>query len=170
VPYRETAGFHALDIGTNYFGLWTEADNIRRYYEKYPDSLRAMEQQLGYRVRPSLIWQRKRYNTMELILGIANDGVSGVPGVLGIYAESLDGKLKLGGSLDPGEPRPSQLRQASIILPQGMDGQQIRLRAEIEVKGVRRAVRWACRQATNADGSITIRLKKGSDPDWRKGV
>ena len=68
-PYRESAGFHALDIGTSYFGLWTEADNVRRYYEKYPDSLRAMEQRLGYRVRPSLIWQRKRYDTMELILG-----------------------------------------------------------------------------------------------------
>ena len=79
--------FHALDIGTNYFGLWTEADNVRRYYEKYPDSLRAMEQRLGYRIRPSLIWQRKRYDTMELILGIVNDGVAGVPGVLGIYAE-----------------------------------------------------------------------------------
>ncbi len=68
-PYRESASFHALDIGTNYFGLWTEADNIRRYYEKYPDSLRAMEQRLGYRVRPSIIWQRKRYDTMELIVG-----------------------------------------------------------------------------------------------------
>jgi hypothetical protein len=76
-PYRETAGLHALDIGTNYFCLWTEADNIRGYYEKYPESLRAMEQRLGYRVRPSLMWQRKRYGTMELILGIANDGVAG---------------------------------------------------------------------------------------------
>jgi len=169
-PYRETAGFHALDIGTNYFGLWTEADNIRRYYEKYPDSLRAMEQRLGYRVRPSLIWQRKRYNTMELILGIVNDGVAGVPGVLGVYAESIDGKIKIGGNLDAGEPHAGKLRQCSIILPQGMDGQQITLRAEIEVKGVRRPVRWACRQPTNPDGSLTIRLKKGSDPDWRKGV
>jgi hypothetical protein len=82
LPYRECAGFHALDIGTNYFALWTEADNVRRYYEKYPDSLRAMEQRLGYRVRPSLIWQRKRYDTLELILAIVNDGVAGVPGVL----------------------------------------------------------------------------------------
>jgi hypothetical protein len=38
------------------------------------------------------------------------------------------------------------------------------------VKGVRRPVRWACRQSTNPDGSLTIRLKKGSDSDWRKGV
>lgn len=169
-PYRETAGLHALDIGTNYFGLWTEADNIRRYYEKYPESLRALDQRLGYRVRPSLIWQRKRYGTMELIVGISNDGVAGVPGVLGIYAESPDGKIKVGGNLDAGEPRAGKMRQASIILPKGMDGQQIVLRAELEVKGVRRPVRWACRQPLNTDGSLTIRLKKGSDSDWRKGV
>src|SRR5689334_13853721 len=169
-PYRESAGFHALDIGTSYFGLWTEADNIRRYYEKYPDSMRAMEQRLGYRVRPSLIWQRKRYNTMELILGIVNDGVAGMPGVLGIYGESLDGKVKVGGNLDPGEPRAGKIRQASLILPKGMDGEQIVLRAELEVKGVRRPVRWACRQQTNPDGSLTLRVQKGSESDWRKGV
>ncbi|HEX4485005.1 MAG TPA: hypothetical protein VH088_01985 [Terriglobales bacterium] len=169
-PYRESAGFHALDIGTNYFGLWTEADNIRRYYEKYPDSLQAMEQRLGYRVRPSLIWQRKRYDTMELIVGIVNDGVAGVPGILGIYAESPDGQIKVGGNLDAGQPRAGQIRLASLILPKGMDGQQIVLRAELEVKGVRRPVRWACYEPTNPDGSLTFRLKKGSDSDWRKGV
>ncbi|MGA8869417.1 MAG: hypothetical protein WB510_20745 [Candidatus Sulfotelmatobacter sp.] len=169
-PYRESAGFHALDIGTNYFGLWTEADNIRGYYEKYPDSLQAMEQRLGYRVRPSLIWQRKRYDTMELILGIVNDGVAGVPGVLGIYAETEDGRVKLGGNLDAGQPHAGQIRLASIILPKGMDGQQIVLRAELETKGVPRPIRWACYEPTNPDGSLTVRLKKGSDSDWRKGV
>jgi TAT (twin-arginine translocation) pathway signal sequence len=169
-PYRESPSFHALDIGTNYFALWTEADNIQRYYEKYPDSLRAMEQRLGYRVRPSLIWQRKRYDTMELIIGISNDGVAGVPGILGVYAESVDGRIKLGGNLDAGEPHAGKMRQASITLPQGMDGEQVVLRAEIEVKGVRRPVRWACHNRTNPDGSLTIRLKKGSDPDWKKGV
>jgi len=169
-PYRESAGYHALDIGTNYFGLWTEAENIRRYYEKYPDSLHAMEQRLGYRVRPSLIWQRKRYDTMELILGIVNDGVAGVPGVLGIRVETPDGRVKVGGNLDAGQPYAGKLRQASIILPRGLDGQQVILRAELEVKGVRRPVRWACHEKTAADGSLTIRLKKGSDPNWAKGV
>ena len=170
VPYRESAGYHALDIGTNYFGLWTEADNVRRYYEKYPESRRAMEQRLGYRVRPSLVWQRKRYDTMELIVGIVNDGVAGVPGVLGIYAETPDGKVKIGGNLDAGHPYPGKLRQASLILPKGLDGQQINLRAELETKGVRRPVLWACREKTNPDGSLMIRLKKGSDTNWAKGV
>jgi hypothetical protein len=169
-PYRESAGFHSLDIGTNYFGLWTEADNVRRYYEKYPDSLQAMEQRLGYRVRPSLIWQRKRYDTMELIVGIVNDGVAGVPGILGVYAESLDGKVRVGGNLDAGQPYAGRIREASLILPKQMDGQQIVLRAELDVKGVRRPVRWACYERTNPDGSLTLRLKKGNDSDWRKGV
>jgi hypothetical protein len=62
------------------------------------------------------------------------------------------------------------MRQASILLPKNMDGQQIVLRAELDVKGVRHPVRWACHEQTNADGSLTIRLKKGSDTDWRKGV
>jgi hypothetical protein len=51
-----------------------------------------------------------------------------------------------------------------------MDGQQIVLRAELDVKGVRRPVRWACYERTNPDGSLTLRLKKGNDSDWRKGV
>jgi hypothetical protein len=170
LPYRESAGFHALDIGTNYFALWTEPDNIRRFYEKYPDSLHAMEQRLGYRVRPSLVWQRKRFDTMELIVGIVNDGVAGVPGVLGIYAETLDGRVKVGGHFDPGQPYAGHMRQCSLILPRGMDGEQVKLRAELEVKGVRRPVRWACHERTNPDGSLTIRLKKGSDPNWKKGV
>ena len=107
---------------------------------------------------------------MELILGIVNDGVAGVPGVLGIYAESMDGRVKVGGSLDAGQPYAGQFRQASIILPKGMDGQQIKLRADLDVKGVRRPIRWACQQPTNPDGSLTIRLKNGKDTGWRKGV
>jgi hypothetical protein len=75
-----------------------------------------MEQRLVYRVRPSLIWQLKRYDTMELIVGVVNDGVAGVPGVLGIYAETMDGRMKLGGNLDGGHPYAGQFRQASIIL------------------------------------------------------
>ena len=71
-----------------------------------------MEQRLGYRVRPSLIWQRKRYDTMELIVAIVNDGVAGVPGVLGVYAESLDGKTKVGGNLDAGQPYAGRIREA----------------------------------------------------------
>ena len=168
--YREIAGLHALDIGANYFALWTEADNIRRYYEKYPRSLDLLQQRLGYRVRPSWIWQRKRYDTAELILGIANDGVAGVPGVLGVYVETAEGKVRVGGNLDAGQPYAGKVRQASFILPPGVDGQEVTLRAEIEVKGVYRSVRWACNEALNPDGSLTVKLRRNGDPSFRKNV
>src|SRR5262249_53948505 len=48
---------HAIDLGANYWSLWTEADNLARY--SVP--LARVRAQLGYRVRPSWIWQRKRY-------------------------------------------------------------------------------------------------------------
>jgi len=36
--------------------------------------------------------------------------------------------------------------------------------------GVRRPVRQACQEQTNADASLTIRTKTDGDPDWKKGV
>ena len=168
--YREVTGLHALDMGANYFALWTEANNIKRYYEKYPRSLEMLQRRLGYRVRPSWIWQRKRYDTAELILGIANDGVACVPGILGVYAETPDGDVKVGGNLDAGQPYAGKVRQASFVLPKGLDGKELRLRAELEVKGVRHPVRWACQEALNPDGSLTVRLRQNDDPRFRKGV
>jgi hypothetical protein len=44
------------------------------------------------------------------------------------------------------------------------------MRAEIEVKGVRRPARWACAQPVNPDGSLTLNLKAAGDPSWRKGI
>jgi len=62
-------------------------------------------------------------------------------------------------------------RQASFILPRGMDGQQVKIKAAIETKaGVRRPVRWACAQSVNPDGSLTVQLLKHDDKRWRKGV
>jgi hypothetical protein len=83
----------------------------------------------------------------------------------------MDGKVKVGGSLDAGHPRGGKLRQASFLLPPGMDGQQLKIRAELETKaGIRRPVRWAAAQPSNPDGSLTIQLLRRDDKRWRKGV
>jgi len=171
VNLRENCMQHVLDMGANYWSLWTEAGNLARFDEKYPNGFRGLQQRMGYRVHPAWIWQRKRYGTAELIVGFANRGVAGVPGVLRVTLESPDGKFWLSGSLDAGHPNAGKVRQASFILPHGMDGQTLVLRGQIEGKaGVRRAIRWACAQPLNPDGSLTIRLKSNSDKDWRKGV
>jgi hypothetical protein len=161
---------HSLDVGANYWSLWTEAENLARYEERHPEAFATLQRRIGYRVRPSWVWQRKRYGTAELVIAFANDGVAGVPGVLRAFVETPDGKVRVGGGLDAGHPYGGRLRQASFVLPQGLDGRDVVLKGELETNGVRRPIRWACAQPLNPDGSLTIRLKRHDDPDWRKGV
>ena len=92
-----------------------------------------------------------------LILGFANDGIAGVPGVLRVTVESQDGKVLKSGCLDAGYPLPGKIRQAQLVLPNTTDWKGLKLRAEIEVKGMRYPVRWACHQKLNDDGSLTLR-------------
>jgi len=162
---------HSLDLGANYWSLWTESDNLKRYYEKYPNGFDTLHRRLGYRLRPSWVWQRKRFGTDEIIVAVTNDGVAGVPGILRLYLESLDGKIKTAGSLDAGHPHAGKIRQASFLLPPNSDGLKFKIRAEIETKGgTRRPVNWATAQPANSDGSITFQLLRRDDPKWRKGV
>ena len=162
---------HAIDLGANYWSLWTESDNLRRYYERYPNGFDTLQRRLGYRVRPSWIWQRKRYGTDEVIVAVSNDGVAGVPGVLRLYVESVDGKIQLTGSLDAGHPYAGKIRQASFLLPKNSDGLKLKIRAEIETKGgMRRPVNWATAQPTNQMAHISFQLLRRDDPKWRKGV
>jgi hypothetical protein len=170
VSVIDQAMLHTLDLGANYWSLWTEADSLARYHEERPAAFHALRRRIGYRVRPSWIWQRKRYGTSELVVAFANDGVAGVPGILRVFVETPDGRVRVGGGLDAGHPNAGRLRLASFVLPQGLDGTDVVMKAELETNGVRRPVRWACAQPANPDGSLTVRLKRHDDEGWRKGV
>jgi hypothetical protein len=116
------------------------------------------------------VWQRKRYGTTELIVGVSNRGVAAVPGVLWLNLESPDGKLKLRGALDPGQPHGGGIRQGSFLLPKDFTG-KINLSAQLEIRpSVKKRVAWACEQPLNPDGSIAMDVKNDNDPGWRKGV
>jgi hypothetical protein len=108
-------------------------------------------------VRPSFIWSYEDDGYVGLIVGFANDGIAGVPGVLRVTVESQEGQSLKSGCLDAGYPVPGKIRQAQFVLPKGTKWQGMKLRAEIEVKGMRYPVRWACSQPLNADGSLTLR-------------
>ena len=166
----ESTMLHALDMGANYWSLWTEAENLARYREARPMAFEALEQRIGWRVRPSWIWQRKRYGTAELVVAFSNDGVAGVPGILHVRVEDASGRVLAAGGLDAGHPHAGRLRLASFILPQGLEGQDVRLKSEIEIRGVCRPARWACAQPLAPDGSLAVRLLRNDDPRWRKGV
>ena len=167
---REKAMLHVLDLGANYWSLWTEGGNLRRYRERYPRGFSTLQQRMGYRVRPSWVWQRKRYGASEVIAAIANDGVSGMPGILRLSLESMDGKFHMGGGLDAGHPHGGRIREASFLLPREISDRRFKLRAEIETRGVRRPVQWACEQTLDGDGAFPIELQPHSAPGWRKGV
>jgi hypothetical protein len=158
---------HVRDVGACYFSLWNwhriHADGIQRYYAQYPDALNQLARTIGYRVRPSWIWTYDTGAEAGLILGMVNDGIAGVPGVLRIRVLNDAGKVLASGSLDAGYPLPGKVRQAKLALPRGADWKGLRLAGELEVKGQRYPVRWSCRQSLNADGSLTLRATAGID-------
>ncbi len=94
---------------------------------------------------------------------------AGIPGTLRLVASTPDGRPLHAGSLAPGLPQAGKLRLAALPLPPGAPP-EIRLHVEIEMKGgIRRPVRWACRERL-PDGSVAVPLAASGDPAFRKGV
>ena len=161
ISHTENMIAHVIDVGANYWSLWNfhaiSAKNLLGYYQAFPKSFDQINRRIGYRVRPSMIWSYEDKGYLGLIIGFANDGIAGVPGVLRVTVESGDGQVLKSGCLDPGYPLPGKIRQAQFVLPQGTKFEGLKLRAEIEVKGMRYPVRWACHQKLNDDGSLALR-------------
>jgi hypothetical protein len=109
------------------------------------------------------VWTYDAGDDAGLVLGLVNDGIAGVPGVLRVSILDAAGKVLASGGLDPGYPLPGKVRQAKFPLPRGTEWKGLRARAEIEVKGQRYPVRWACRQALEPDGALTLRPTAGID-------
>jgi len=170
VDVIEHTMLHALDVGANYWSLWTEAENLRRYRDQRPMAFEALERRIGYRVRPSWVWQRKRDGADELVVAFHNDGAASVAGILRVTADAKGGVRLAGGGLDAGHPFAGRVRLASFRLPRRLGGEEVRLRAELELKDVRRPLRWACAQPLDADGALVVKLKAWDEIDWRKGI
>ena len=79
-----------------------------------------MARQIGYRIRPSFIWTFKRDGVTGLVIGLANDGIAPVPGVLRLSVLSEDSKISVSGCVDPGYPKPTGVHQAMLMLPAGV--------------------------------------------------
>lgn len=152
---------HVMDVGANYWSLWNfhdiSAANLMSWYRAFPAWFDRINRRIGYRVRPSFIWNYEDDQSSGLIVGFANDGIAGVPGVLRVTVESPEGAVLASGGLDPGYPLPGKIRQAQFVLPRGTKWQGLRLKAEIEVKGMRYPVRWACHQKLTEDGALMLR-------------
>ncbi len=173
VTYTDNVIHHVEDVSPCYFSLWNwhriQADRILNYYQQFPTALDGLARRVGYRVRPSWVWTYEEDGYPGLIIGFVNDGLAGVPGVLRVSVVGKDGQLLAGGSLDPGYPLPGKVRQAKFPLPKGTSWKGLKLVAEIKVKGQHYPVRWACRQAMNQDGSLTLRPTVGLNQNDETG-
>ena len=164
IPRNEAIISHVKDVGANYFSLWNwhhiNADNLYRYYRRHPEGLDDLASSIGFRVRPSWIWvSGEDDGRTNLIFGMVNDGIACVPGVLRLTLFTDDGKVNISGCLDAGYPKTRGVRQAMMTLPAGVgwNSGALKLKAELEVKGVRHPVPFAVAQKLNPDGSLTIR-------------
>jgi hypothetical protein len=165
VTYTDNVFHHVKDVSACYFSLWNwhriAAERVQSYYEKFPAAIDDLARSIGYRVRPSWIWTYEEGGYPGLILGLVNDGIASLPGVLRISVITEGGRVLAGGALDAGYPLPRKVRQAKLALPKGTSWKGLRLKAEIEVKGRSFPVRWACKQALNPDGTLTLRPTAG---------
>ena len=165
LDHTENTLQHVLDVGANYWSLWNfhniSAKSLLALHETRPELLDRAARRIGYRIRPSWIWSYEKEEHPGLVIGLVNDGVACVPGALRLTVFSEDGKVDVSGFVDPGYPITRGVRQAMLPLPKGVDWKGLRLKAELEVKGQRHPITWACRQELNADGSLTLRPTKG---------
>ena len=166
VTLTENAIAHVIDLGANYWSLWNwhaeKADNVLRYYRQQPRDDR--------RDRPAD--RLPRASVVDLVL--RREGPERPRGRLRQRRHRRrsrrsaaerprrrrDGVL-VSGCVDPGWPVPGKIRQARLPLPPGVAWEGLRLSAELQVKGTRHPVRWACRQKLEPDGSLRLRRTRG---------
>jgi hypothetical protein len=160
IPYTENIIAHVKDVGTNYWSLWNwhniHADHVMNYYNQYPDGIDGLNRVIGYRIRPAWIWTYGEPLHMGLIVGLSNDGISGIPGMIRLILLNQSGNPISSTTLDAGHPIPHQVRLARLELPAGIGWEGTRLKAELIVKGISHPIHWACRESINPDGSITL--------------
>jgi len=152
---------HVLAVGANYWSIWNwhhiSAANVLSYYDKYPEPIDHIARRIGYRIYPAFVWPFERDGGGGVVIGLANDGVAAPPGVVRLTLRDPAGAIVAGGCIDAGYPRSTGIRQAMLAWAGKRDWAGLRLSAELEVKGVRHPLRWACRQTLDADGSLTLR-------------
>src|SRR5262245_60366543 len=97
VPHTDNIIAHVMDVGANYWSLWNwhaeKAENVMSYYRLYPEMIDTIARRVGYRVRPSFVWHYESGDRAGLVVGFANDGIAGVPGVLLVRVRSEDGRV-----------------------------------------------------------------------------
>jgi hypothetical protein len=161
VPHTENIIAHVMDVGANYWSLWNwhniHAEHVMNYYHQYPEGIDRLNRVIGYRLRPAWIWTYGEPPHVGLIVGLSNDGISGVPGQVRLALLDQMGNPISESTLDEGHPIPHQVRLIELELPAGVSWEGMSLKAELIVKDMIHPIRWACQESVNPNGSISLK-------------
>ena len=164
VTYTDNVIAHVMDVGANYWSLWNwheeKAENVLALLPPVPGDDR--HHRAAHRATAC---GRRSSGTTRAASATGSWSASpttaspGCPACSGVeVVETTEGRCsgRAADSTPAIRCRGRSGRPASP-LPRGTDWKGLRLSAEIEVKGVRHPVRWACHQALEEDGSLRLR-------------
>lgn len=140
-----------VDFGSSYATIGFNAWDALWALDNCPDVYEDLANNLGYRIRPGIIWRRQVDNKSDhIILGLVNNGCASAPGKFEITAQFND-KEKSSVTLDGGLPKPGERAvQVPIELPDGLQGTKqkmnIKLSINLKIRNKVRRVKWAVEQ------------------------
>ena len=119
---------HVLAVGANYWSIWNwhhiSAANVLSYYDKYPAGHRSHRaaHRLSHLSGIHLAFERD--GSAGVVIGLANDGVAGPPGVFRLTLSDAAGKVVASGGrrsglsqADRNPPGDAELADPSAIGP-----------------------------------------------------
>ena len=159
-----------FDIGAHFIALGFNPWDALWANENCLSTCQNISRNIGYRLRPSMVWYRKRpEQNPEIVIGLCNDGCVTPPGQVKItidYGENLLRHL----FIPVGQPASSRMKEVASDIPpksyQKGGSQRIRLTASITIKGKSWPVQWAVRNESNApnfslDIPLVLPLQEG---------
>ncbi len=130
------------DYGCNYFFIGFNPFEANFAYDNYKEIFEDAANRVGYRLRPSVIWESRAVmtdNSHHMSIGLINDGCANVPGELLITAE-VDGK-KASLTVNGGEIE-SRMKIVDMQIPHDFIG-KCKLRAYLVNAKGEHPIRWA---------------------------
>ena len=146
-----------FDIAANYVAMGFNAWDAIWAHEHCLKTYEFIEQNIGYRVRPSIVWRRRLRNREEIVLGLRNDGCVAPPGQLTLQARFPDG-WETSTALPMGEPSPGAMKMYGLSLPADAAkyGPEagVELSMKLQMKGKRIPAQWAVKKWQTADAFL----------------
>ncbi len=150
-----------FDIAANYIAMGFNPWDTIWAHEHCLETYKLIESRIGYRIRSSIVWQRRiKDGADELALGLRNDGCSAPPGTISIHAQNPDGTHN---SIDlpVGEPSPGAMKIYALPFPNLTNPndpeKQISLSMSIQIKGKSFPVQWAVNN-DQTDDSFNLKI------------